>query len=92
MASASPGTALFTKTAHVVRKERSEAAAKWIFLGMAVSLIVPLLAIIAYLLFRAAPSLSWEFLVEVPKRFRTRFKIESHALAVPIVDGAARVA
>ena len=68
MASASPGTALFTKTAHVVRKERSEAAAKWIFLGMAVSLIVPLLAIIAYLLFRAAPSLSWEFLVEVPKR------------------------
>jgi phosphate transport system permease protein len=35
---------------------------------MAVSMIVPLLAIIAYLLVRAAPSLSWEFLVEVPKK------------------------
>jgi len=68
MASAPPATALFVKTAHVVRKERSEAIAKWGFFAMAVSMIVPLLAIIAYLLVRAAPSLSWEFLVEVPKK------------------------
>jgi len=68
MAISSAGTARFMKTAHVVRKERSQAVAKWVFFAMAVSMIVPLLAIIAYLLVRAAPSLSWEFLVEVPKK------------------------
>jgi phosphate transport system permease protein len=31
-------------------------------------MIIPLVAIIAYLLYRAAPSLSWEFLVEMPRR------------------------
>ncbi len=61
-------TALFTKTPHVFRKERSESVAKWIFFTMSVSMIVPLVAIIAYLLVQAAPSLSWEFLVEVPKK------------------------
>jgi len=58
----------FTKTAFAARKERAEAVAKWAFFGMAVALIIPLVAIIAYLLYRAAPSLSWEFLVEMPRR------------------------
>ncbi|OFV79991.1 MAG: phosphate ABC transporter, permease protein PstA [Acidobacteria bacterium RBG_13_68_16] len=35
---------------------------------MAVAMIIPLVAIIAYLLYRAAPSLSLEFLVEMPRR------------------------
>ena len=68
MASTTPGQPLFGKTPNVVRKERTERFAKWLFFGMAVSMILPLLAIIAYLLYRAAPSLSWEFLVEVPKK------------------------
>ena len=59
---------LFAKTVHVVRKERSERFAKWLFFAMAVSMILPLLAILGYLLVRAAPSLSWEFLVDVPKK------------------------
>ena len=41
---------------------------KWVFFAMSVSLIVPLVAIVAYLLFRAAPSLSWEFLVDLPRK------------------------
>jgi phosphate transport system permease protein len=68
MNSAPSGSGLFRKTPHVVRKERAQALAKWLFFSMAVSMIVPLLAIVGYLLYRAAPSLSWEFLVEVPKR------------------------
>jgi phosphate transport system permease protein len=68
MASAAPAPVLFGKTPHVVRKERSERVAKWVFFGMAVSMIVPLIAIIGYLLYRAGPSLSWEFLTEVPRK------------------------
>ena len=66
--SVSPGQARFTRTSHVASKERSEALAKWGFFAMSVSMILPLLAIVAYLLYRAAPSLSWEFLVDVPRR------------------------
>jgi phosphate transport system permease protein len=60
--------ARFTKTPFAARKERAEAFAKWAFFGMAVAMVIPLVAIIAYLLYRAAPSLSWEFLVEMPRR------------------------
>ena len=35
---------------------------------MALAMIVPLVAIVVYLLVRAAPSLGWEFLVDVPKK------------------------
>jgi phosphate transport system permease protein len=35
---------------------------------MSVAMIVPLVAIVTYLLVRAAPSLSWEFLVDVPRK------------------------
>ncbi len=63
-----PGTARFGKTANVMRKERTETIAKWVFLFMSVAMIVPLVAIITYLLYRAAPSLSWEFLVDVPRK------------------------
>ena len=62
-----PGTR-FGRTAQVGRKERSEALAKWGFFAMSISMVLPLLAIVGYLLYRAAPSLSWEFLVDVPRR------------------------
>lgn len=35
---------------------------------MAIAMIIPLLAIIIHLLVKASPSLSWEFLLEVPKK------------------------
>ncbi len=68
MATATPLPARFAKTPFTVRKERLESVAKWVFFAMAVAMIVPLLVIIAYLLYRAAPSLNWEFLVDVPRR------------------------
>lgn len=58
----------FTKTAFVVRKERIQTISKLLFLIMAIVMILPLLAIIIYLLFHAFPSLNWEFIIEVPKK------------------------
>jgi phosphate transport system permease protein len=58
----------FTKTDFVVRKERIQSASKYLFSLMAISMIIPLLVIIAYLIYHALPSLSWEFLVDVPKK------------------------
>jgi phosphate transport system permease protein len=48
------------------RKRRYESVAKFIFGGMAVSLIVPLVAIVLYLVVQAAPILSLDFLLENP--------------------------
>jgi len=58
----------FTKTSFVTRKERTEKLAKWVFFAMAVAMIIPLVAIVTYLLVRAAPSLNWEFIFDVPRR------------------------
>jgi phosphate transport system permease protein len=58
----------FTKTDFVVRKERIQSVSETLFSIMVISMIIPLLAIIAYLIYHALPSLSWEFLVEVPKK------------------------
>jgi len=61
----------FEKTSHVARKERAEAMAKAIFALMATAMVVPLALIVGYLVYLAWPSLSWEFLVDVPKRGMT---------------------
>jgi phosphate transport system permease protein len=57
---------MFTETPQVRRKLRQESAAKWVFCGMAASMIIPLVLIIGYLVQRAWPSLSWSFLIDVP--------------------------
>jgi len=57
---------MFVETPLVRRKLRQETVARWIFCGMAASMIVPLLLIIGYLLVRAWPSLSFHFLVDLP--------------------------
>lgn len=57
----------FTKSAYTVRKERTQLIVQWLFLAMAIAMIVPLLGIVTHLILKAAPSLSWEFLLEVPK-------------------------
>jgi phosphate transport system permease protein len=49
------------------RSRRSEAIAHWILLGMAASLVLPILAIMAYLIYKALPALSWDFLVKNPE-------------------------
>jgi phosphate transport system permease protein len=61
----------FTKTPFVVKKERTEIAARAVFFCMAAAMIVPLLAIITYLLVRAAPSLKLSFLLDIPRRGMT---------------------
>ncbi len=63
-----PPQAMFVETALVRKKLRQEASAKWLFFGMAASMIVPLLLIIGYLVERAAPSLNLSFLIDIPVR------------------------
>ena len=58
----------FARTAHGARRERAQTFAKWLFVAMAVAMVLPLVAIVAYLLYRAWPSLGWEFLVDVPRK------------------------
>jgi phosphate transport system permease protein len=57
---------LFVETPLVRKKLRQESVAKWVFFGMAASMIIPLLLILGYLIERAAPSLSLSFLIDVP--------------------------
>jgi len=57
---------MFLETPLVRRKLWQETVARWIFCGMAASMIVPLLLIIGYLLVRAWPSLGVHFLVDLP--------------------------
>lgn len=56
----------FTETPFVRKKMRFEALAKLIFFLMALSMVIPLLLIIGYLVVQAWPILSLEFLLENP--------------------------
>ncbi|MBI5440016.1 MAG: phosphate ABC transporter permease PstA [Deltaproteobacteria bacterium] len=58
----------FTKTGFVRKKERAETVAKLVFFAMAAAMILPLLAIVAYLVAEAAPSLNLEFLLDIPRQ------------------------
>lgn len=69
--SATSSPVMFGETPAVRRKLRQESIAKWVFFSMAAAMVVPLLLIVGYLITRAAPSLSLEFLLEVPKRGMT---------------------
>ena len=57
---------MFAETPLVRRKQRQETIAKWLFCGMAASMIIPLILIIGYLIERAWPSLSLRFLFDLP--------------------------
>jgi len=67
----SPDARRFTKTPFVLKKERTETLARAVFFCMAAAMIVPLLAIITYLVVRAAPSLRPEFLLDIPRKGMT---------------------
>lgn len=70
----SPSTAIppaafrFTSTPLVRKKLLQQAVAKWIFFTMAAAMIVPLLLILGYLIVRAMPALSLDFLLDPPMR------------------------
>lgn len=61
----------FTTTALVLKKERNQKIAHTVFGGMALAMILPLLAIVLYLVIRAWPVLGWEFLTDIPKNGMT---------------------
>ncbi len=61
----------FVRTAHVARKERAEGVARFLFFLMAAAMVVPLCAILGYLLWKAAPALHLGFLLDVPKKGMT---------------------
>ena len=56
----------FIKTSFVRKKERRELLARGIFFGMAMLMIVPLVLIVSYLVYKALPILSLDFLLRVP--------------------------
>jgi len=58
---------LFTPTPLTRRKELHQSAARVFLFVMALAMIVPLFLIIAYLVWKAAPSLHWSFLFDVPR-------------------------
>jgi phosphate transport system permease protein len=60
--------ARFVKTDFVRKKERGERVARVVFLVMALLMITPLVLIVGYLFYRAAPVLSLDFLFKVPIR------------------------
>ncbi|MGB9601692.1 MAG: phosphate ABC transporter permease PstA [Verrucomicrobiia bacterium] len=62
---------LFVETEFVRRKKRQEMVAKFIFLAMSIAMIIPLLLIVIYLVVKAFPSLSLEFLIDIPKKGMT---------------------
>ena len=57
---------MFVETAFVRKKHRSERLAKWVFGLMTLLMIIPLALIVGFLIFKAAPLLSWDFLTSNP--------------------------
>jgi phosphate transport system permease protein len=66
-----PATGRFARTPHVARKELAQSVAKAVFAGMAAAMVVPLLLIVGYLVYRAWPALGIEFILDVPRRGMT---------------------
>jgi phosphate transport system permease protein len=63
-----PAAARFTSTPLVKQKMRTQWVAKFIFGSMALAMIVPLLLILSYLVIKAMPALSLDFLLDPPLR------------------------
>jgi phosphate transport system permease protein len=58
---------MFRKTALTRRKERAEKIARGVFLGMTLLMVIPLVAIVGYLIYQAWPVLSLDFLLRNPR-------------------------
>jgi phosphate transport system permease protein len=62
------GAVRFGSTPLVERKQRRQSLVRLIFMAMTFLMIVPLVSIVAYLVYHAAGSLNLAFLLEVPRR------------------------
>lgn len=58
---------LFTATGFTTKKLRTQKAVGIVFGLMAVALLLPLVVLVTYLFVRAWPSLSWDFITDVPR-------------------------
>lgn len=62
-----------SRTTNRIRRARAVEAVMRIVTGTAAaSVVIAALAIVAYVAWRGAPSISWEFLTEAPRRFMTQ--------------------
>ena len=66
-----PPTGRFARTPHVRRKELTQSLATVVFAAMAAAMVLPLLLIVGYLVWRAWPALGLEFILDVPRRGMT---------------------
>ncbi len=62
---------VFSANAHENRKRRIETVARTVLLAITISLVVPVVAILAYLLVKAWPALSPAFVFQNPRDFMT---------------------
>ncbi len=62
---------MFERTPLNVRNQRVERCVKWIFCGMALLLVLPVLIILSVLVARGGPAISFEFLFTPPKQGMT---------------------
>lgn len=62
---------VFTPTRLETQKQKKEQIAKFIFMVMALILVLPVIAILTYLTIKAWPALRWDFLVENPQNRMT---------------------
>lgn len=58
--------ALFTETEHTRSKLRVQRIMSVLFGVMCAAILIPLIALVVYLVVRAAPSLSWNFMTDIP--------------------------
>jgi len=73
----------FTETALTRRKDFTQSIAKWVFFSMAAAMIIPLITILTYLVVKAMPALSLDFLLDPPMRGMREGGVW-HALVGPI--------
>ncbi len=59
---------LFAATELINKKLRAQRIVKWIFGSMSVAILIPLVVLTTCLIIRAWPSLTWDFLTDVPKQ------------------------
>jgi phosphate transport system permease protein len=59
---------LFAATELIKKKLRAQRIVKWIFGSMSVVILIPLVVLTSCLIIRAWPSLSWDFITDVPKQ------------------------
>ncbi len=57
---------MFAASASTLRSRRQERVVRWLLGGAVVTLIVPVVLIVGYLVWQASPLLSWEFLTTNP--------------------------